>query len=136
MLSNKDLLLAFIIGSSFFSFMVTFYYLGNAYNNAGSPKHIPIHLMLLLIPVFYGLANMLNMYLVHRYVNPNMGILVGLLVGLIFSLIGRFMFNLPITLFKFNRSNEHQVHLTAMILYAVIFRVIVTPLSMYYISYY
>ena len=56
-----------------------------------------------------------------------------MIFGLLLSIIGRFSLNLPIKLFNFTKNTAYQVHIYAIILYAIIFRGIITPLINYFI---
>jgi len=113
--------------------LITLGYLGVAFFNKGRPNSVNYELMVLIIPLVYWLLGIVNYRVINEYGN-NSSLLVGALVGLCFSLIGRFILNLPITLFNLTKNNEYRVHIIAMIIYGLIFRFIVTPLTTYLIN--
>ena len=51
-----------------------------------------------------------------------------MIFGILLSIIGRFGLDLPIKLFNFTKKTSYKVHIYAIILYAIIFRFIITPL--------
>lgn len=113
---------SFLIGSSLPSILVTMSYLGYYFRMKGRPSDIPYEMFPIFIPLFFG---------IFAYIEENIiksPPLTGALLGLSLSLIGRFGLNLPQRMFGFNKSNEYQVHIIAMILYAMIFTYIVKPL--------
>lgn len=121
-------LLAFVIGSSIISTFVTFLYNGVAFRRQ-RPYNVQIELMPIVVPIIFGLMNILLYNLIQRTTyNPFMlTIVVGSLTGIILSLIGRFYFDLPRNLYGIER--EWTVHLVAVPLYAIIFGLIVYPLN-------
>lgn len=127
-------LLAFIVGASLPAFAITFSYLGFAFHKTPFRNQIPFHLFPFLIPLLFGLANVINFQLI-RYLRSTplntilAPLIVGALTGLIFSIIGRFGLDLPKKLFLMPPSTQHRVHPIAAVLYAVIFTFIITPLT-------
>ena len=120
----------FII-SSFIS-IITLGYIGIAYNNKNRPSTIPYELFPIFIPLLYGIFGVINYYIISKYGN-NYSIIVGMVFGILLSIIGRFGLDLPIRLFNFTRNTSYQAHIYALILYAIIFRLLVTPLTNYII---
>ncbi len=136
----RDLLLAFVIGSSILATIITFSYTGNAYRKSGRPKDVPFEWIPIFIPIMFGLMNMLNIFLqsiikkkstTSKYI---IAATVGALTGLIFSLMGRFGLNLPQKIFNIEKTKEWTVHVIAPIMYAAIFAVIIQPLNNYLIT--
>ena len=74
----------------------------------------------------------MNYYIITNYGN-NYSIIVGMALGILLSIIGRFGLDLPIKLFNFTKNTSYQVHIYATIMYAMIFRLLVTPLINYII---
>lgn len=129
-----DYLLAFIIGSSIIITLITFLYLGRAYQKADRPKDIPYETVAIFVPVMYGLFNVINYILQVKYnQSPNISFIVGGTMGLIFSLIGRFGYDLPVRIFNFTKEREHYVHFIAPILYGLIFRFSLQPFNQRYL---
>ena len=108
--------------------LITLGYTGLAYLRKGYPAQVPYKLFILIIPILYGLLGIINKYVVLQF-GLKYSLLVGALFGLLLSFIGRFTLNLPIVLFDFTKETEYQVHLVAMLLYAGIFRYIITPIT-------
>lgn len=125
MVSN---LVSFIVGSSLPAVGITMSYLGAAYRTSKYRETIPYELFPLMVPLFLGTANVINMRLVSRY-GANVSLLVGLVVGLLMSLLGRFGLDLPRKLFGMPQGMRHRVHVIAPLLYAVLYRVVMTPLT-------
>lgn len=123
---DKNILYIFFI-SSLVS-IITITYLGVAYNRKQKPINVNFELMVLIIPIIYGISGVINYKVVEEY-GVNSSLVVGGLVGLCFSLVGRFILNLPTILFDFTKKSEYQVHIIAVILYSLIFRFILTPLT-------
>jgi hypothetical protein len=86
----------------------------------------------IMIPLLFGIFNEINTIVIKKYNNINYSLIVGAIFGLLLSSIGRFYLNLPKLLFGF-KQNEHNVHIIAVILYALIFRLIATPLTKQFI---
>lgn len=114
--------------------IITITYLGIAYNRKQNLNNINFKLMVLIIPLIYGILGVINYKMIEEY-GVNSSLIVGGLLGLIFSLVGRFILNLPTKLFNFTKNNEYQVHIIAIILYSIIFRFIITPLSILFSQY-
>lgn len=128
-----DNLLAFIIGSSIVLFFITFLYVGYFYKLAGRPDDVPYELMVLFIPMMYGIFNVINVNLQKRYnLGPNVSLIVGGMLGLTFSTIGQSI-NLPTKIFNFTPETKYYVHFIAPVLYALIFRFTAQPLNNKYI---
>ncbi len=131
-MTNKDLLLAFIIGSSIVSTFISFTYIGRANWTTKGIEHYEV--MPFGISIIFGLFNMLNVYLISTYkLNYNYSLLIGGLQGLVLSTIGRFaMGNLPVKMFQFTTQNVGMVHIYAFIFYALIFRFVVNYFNHYF----
>jgi hypothetical protein len=126
---KKNLSVFFI--SSFIS-IITLGYVGIAYKNNNRPSTIPYELFPIFIPLLYGIFGLINYYIITNYGN-NYSIIVGMALGILLSIIGRFGLDLPIKLFNFTKNTSYQVHIYATIMYAMIFRLLVTPLINYII---
>lgn len=120
----------FLISSSLPIFIITMIYIGIAFKKSGRPSHIPYELFPIFIPILYGIFGLVNYFVVKKY-NANYSILIGMIFGLLLSIIGRFQLNLPKYIFGMNSSNEYLVHIFSIITYAIIFRIIMTPLQQY-----
>ena len=131
MANFKTYLNVFIV-SGFVS-LITLTYLGSAFRAKDRPFDIPFELFSIALPLFYGLFGMVNYYVISHY-GQGYSFLVGIFFGLFLSIIGRFGMNLPTKLFNFTRSNEYMVHIYAIIMYALIFQFIITPLTKYIVS--
>ncbi len=119
---DRKMALAFVIGSSVVCTFVTFLYLGNAFKRSGCPCDISFEKVGLVVPVLYGLVNVLLVWLGLGWQGA---VLVGTLFGFGLSLIGRFGLGLPRKLFGFIGGTEWRVHVIASVLYAGIFGVLV-----------
>lgn len=119
------LFVAFIIGISFSATFVTQSYLAMAFDKGGTAP-ISNDLLDIGARMAYGAANVLLVYLGNTVQNAA---LVGALLGFCLSLIGRFGFNLPSTLFGIEPKDAWQVHVVAPILYAIIFVVLIRNLN-------
>lgn len=108
---------------------LTVAYLAYAFANSLRPSGVPFELFVLFLPIAYGFAGIINKHVV-RYYGQNASIWVGAIVGLLFSLVGRYLFDLPILLFDMNKDTEFRVHFIAPVLYAIIFRFILTPVQL------
>mgnify|MGYP003969578877 FL=1 len=115
--------------SSFIS-IITLGYIGIAYNKKNRPSNIPYELFPIFIPLLYGIFGVINYYIISKYGN-NYSIIVGMVFGILLSIIGRFGLDLPIKLFNFTKKTSYKVHIYAIIMYAIIFRSLVTPLTNY-----
>ena len=112
----------FLIGSSLPSIIVTMSYIGYYFRMKGRPSDIPYEMFSIFIPLFFGIFAHIEENIIK---NPP---LTGALLGFSLSLMGRYWLNLPKRMFGFDNSNEYQVHIIAIILYAGIFNFIVKPL--------
>ncbi len=123
----KKILLAFIIGSSLPSVLVSNVYIGMA----NSKKDIisRYEFFPLGIALLFGLYNIINYLLYKRLKNDSSAIISGILFGLTLSGIGRFIIDLPTRLFNFTRNNEYIVHIYASILYSIVFFLIIQTLN-------
>lgn len=129
MSSVKDLALAFVIGSSVMSTFVTMFYVGHAFARSGCPCDVGLQWLGLIVPVLYGLANIVLV----KYGNGLMvAVLAGAGLGLVLSLIGRFALGLPRKIFGFSVANEWRVHFIAAALYIGIFVFIVRNINAYF----
>ena len=126
MVDIKNDLQVFLI-SSVIS-LITITYLRFAYVNNGYPENVPFKSFYTFIPLLYGVFGLINYYVVGRF-GINNSFLVGGVFGLLLSSIGRFGLNLPELLFNFTKDTEYKVHLFAVLLYSMIFRFIMTPLT-------
>ena len=117
--------------SSFIS-IITLVYTGIAYNNNNRPSTIPYELFPIFLPLLYGIFGLINYYIISKYGN-NYSLFVGMVFGILLSIIGRFGLDLPIKLFNFTKKTSYKVHIYAIIMYAIIFRSLVTPLINYII---
>tara|TARA_B110000967_G_scaffold194991_1_gene224046 strand:+ start:230 stop:619 length:390 start_codon:yes stop_codon:yes gene_type:complete len=122
----KKLITIFLI-SSFIS-IITLGYIRIAYNNKNRPSTIPYELFPIFIPLLYGIFGLINYYIISNYGN-NYSIIVGMVFGILLSIIGRFGLDLPIKLFNFTKNKSYKVHIYAIIIYAIIFRFIITPVT-------
>ena len=114
--------------SAYFVSIVSVAYVGAAYEAKGRPASVPMAYIAVLLPLAYGFFGVLNKAAVARFGN-NASLGVGAIFGLLLSLLGRFALNLPRTIFGMTSATEHAVHLHAALLYAFIFRFLVTPLT-------
>jgi len=112
--------------SSFIS-IITLGYVGIAYKNNNRPSTIPYELFPIFIPLLYGIFGLINYYIITKYENKY-SLIVGMVFGILLSIIGRFVLDLPIKLFNFTKNTSYKVHIYAVIIYAIIFRWIITPL--------
>ena len=123
----KKLLLAFVIGSSLPSVLVSNLYIGLANSKKDIIKRYEF--FPLGIALLFGIYNVLN-YLLYKEINNDLSaIIIGLLYGLTLSSIGRFGMDLPSRLFDFTKTNEYMVHVYAAILYAGVFYFIIQNLN-------
>ena len=128
-LSQKKNVELFLVGSSLPVVFITMIYVGSAYRRSGRPAGIPYELFPIVIPLFYGIFSIVNYHAIK--VNINYALLVGATMGLLFSFMGRFGLSLPQKIFGFTTETEGRVHLFAIMLYALIFRFVLTPIQKY-----
>ena len=122
----KNYLISFLVSYSVST--ITLIYLGIAFNKSNRPTDVPYELFPILLPVMYGIFGIVNYYTISNY-GYYYSYIIGAVFGLLLSIIGRFGLNLPTKIFHFTKYNEYQVHVYAMLIYAVIFQVIITPLT-------
>jgi hypothetical protein len=127
---SKNLTKVFLISSSLPMFLATMVYLGNAYRNKNRPGEIPYEIIAIAVPLLYGIFGTINYYVISNY-DRNYSLIVGAIFGLILSLFGRFVLDLPIKIFNFNKGNEYLVHVYAIVFYALLYRFLITPLAEY-----
>jgi hypothetical protein len=120
--------MSFIVGSSLPAFAITLSYLGLAFSTSKHRETIPFEVLALAVPLWLGAMNVINMRLVSRY-GANVSVLVGLVVGFLMSLVGRFGMDLPRKLFGIPLGMRHRVHVIAPLVYAGVFRLVMTPLT-------
>ena len=130
-LNTKNLVTSFVV-SGFVS-IITLGYVGMAYIKTKCPANVHYELFPVFIPLLYGIFGIINYY-VMKQIGFQFSFLVGAAFGLLLSLIGRFVLNLPQLIFGFTKHTEYKVHLIAMILYALIFQFIITPLTKYIVE--
>ena len=123
----KQLLLAFIIGSSAISTLVSNLYIGMANSKKDIIKRYEF--FPLGIALLFGFYNIINYLLYKRLKNDSSTIISGILFAITLSSIGRFIFDLPTRLFHFTKQNEYMVHIYASILYSFIFLIIIQSLN-------
>ena len=124
---------AFVVGSSLLSALITFAYTGLAFHRAGHGKATALHyeVMPYVVLTIIGAGSALNVWLRALVKNKLVATAIaGALTGLVMSLVGRFRFDLPRKIFGHTAENAWQVHVKAMLLYAVIFVMVVQPLTM------
>ena len=129
----KSEIIAFIVSSSVLVFIFTYLYLIITYKSNTNNK-IAIENLLFPIPILYGIFGTINYIIIRKFDCDNYSLLVGGLFGLILSIIGRFIFDLPNKLFNIKKEKEYIVHIVAFVSYALIFRIILTPLLHYVID--
>jgi len=134
----KMIILSFVIGTSILVSIPTLTYNGLALRrNPGAIYKVAYEYMPVVIPLIFGLANVLIYSMVHRFKIKKwqnqllLTMVVGALTGLTFSLIGRFGFKLPEKLYNMAENKHYLVHPIAMILYSLIFSMILFPLNSY-----
>lgn len=127
MANYKKILLAFIIGSSLPSVLISNLYIGIANARKGIVKRYEF--FPLGVALLFGTYNVIN-YLLYKKIKSDMSaIIMGIAYGLTLSSIGRFGMDLPFKLFDFTRANEYMVHVYASILYSGVFYFIVQNLN-------
>ena len=123
----KQLLLAFIIGSSLPSVLISNLYIGTANYKKDIIKRYEF--FPLGVALLFGVYNIINYMLYKRLKNDSSAIIMGIIYGLSLSFIGRFIFDLPTRLFNFTKQNEYMVHVYASILYSFVFFLIIQKLN-------
>ena len=127
----QKLLLAFIIGSALPSVLPSNLYIGLA--NASKDVIKRYEFFPIMISLFMGIYNMVNYKLYEKYQSEIIPVLVGATFGVMLSIIGRFIFDLPIRLFSFTKENEWSVHIYAAITYAIIFYAIIHTMNKWFL---
>jgi hypothetical protein len=118
--------------SSFVSF-ITLGYLGFAFVDKKCPPGVPYKLFILIIPLLYGIGGIINYQVVEK-MGMRYSFIVGAIFGLLLSLVGRFKLHLPTLIFNYTKKTEYMVHMYAAFLYAIIFQLIITPLTTYIVN--
>lgn len=127
MVNYKKILLAFVIGSSLPSVLISNLYIGIANSKKNIVKRYEF--FPLGIALLFGFYNILN-YLLYKQIHSDLSAIVsGILFGITLSSIGRFGMDLPYRLFDFTRNNEYMVHVYASILYVGVFYFIIQNLN-------
>lgn len=128
----KNTIISFFV-SSFVS-LLTIFYLGYYYRKSSSIKSgIDIEYFPIGISITYGLFGMINYRMIQMY-GINISYVIGGIMGLLLSIIGRFIYKLPVKIFGFTNKNDYSVHFIAVVMYALIFRYIITPLTIYVLN--
>ena len=130
-IKNKNKINIFII-SGFFS-IITLSYIGVAYSKNACKSTIPYELIIVFMPLLYGIFGLVNYYVIMNY-GLQYSFIVGMIFGLFLSIVGRFKLNLPILIFNFTKKSEYKVHIYATLLYACIFQLIISPITTYLIK--
>lgn len=118
---------AFLVGSSIAATLITLVYTGRAFRGAGRPSSVPFEVIAIVVPIAFGLANVINVRLGNTI---KTAFFVGAVLGLLFSMGGRFVLQLPEKIFNMKRQSTGLVHLVAPIVYALIFAIIVRQLNL------
>ena len=142
-------LLSFIIGSSIIAGLVSFTYIPFGFynfrlnsNNTSKIRDIKYEWIMAGVLIILGFANVFSEYIKSSSNSFNLfsfanyfndikinwlsSVIVGSLTGLVLSIIGRFIFNFSVDIFKVK---GNLIHLYAMILYSLVFTFIISPLS-------
>lgn len=126
---DRQDVLAFLIGSSILSGLISFLYIGHGMHRKPR-QNIRYEWIMGGVLIILGLTNILSQRLKRK--TRWSPILAGVLTGLILSFTGRFVYDFPVTVFDFTRSNENMVHVYAMILYSLIHYFVIDPMTMYF----
>ena len=132
LMNTKDIVLAFVIGSSIPVTLITLTYVGLAFRKSGRPPSVPYEIIAAFLPVLFGLINVLHVYLLRITGDPEVSLYMGVLTGVIFSTIGSYTLNLPTKIF--GMKNTYMAHLYAIFTYMFISRVVIYPLNRYLID--
>lgn len=116
------ILISYGIGYAFSMF--TNFYLMSAYIYHNEPPNVPMHIIMFLVPMLYGITLLFALLVEFEYM-----FIIGALFGLAMSLLGRFGFELPKRLFLMKPSEEYQVHIIAPVLYGTFFQLLIKPLT-------
>ena len=124
---DNYLIKAFIGGSSAFSFIYTMRYVSYAFLKLDPNELINLKLKFptfaLYLPLIFGILNVIAIYL-SRYsqINTRLFFLIyGAFVGVMLSFIGTFVYDLPLSLFKFSEKYKYFPLIFAPIMYSFIF---------------
>lgn len=132
MMDTKTTVTSFSIGT--LVSVITLGYVSQAWSRKGKDSSVPIENIVIGIPLFYGITNVVAVYYVKSNniegtrANVTIGIF-GAIMGLIFSLYGRNVLNLPQKIFGFTEENDWQVHIYAAILYFFIFSLVIANID-------
>lgn len=119
------LFVSFIIGISFSATFISHSYLSLAFQKGGTSV-ISSDVLDIGVRMAIGLANVLLVYMGNTVQDAAV---VGALLGFCLSLIGRFAYNLPTTLFGYDTKTAWRVHIIAPLMYAAIFVILVRNLN-------
>jgi len=135
MLSLKNNLISFLVGSSIIGGLVSFSYIGVGFakwRDGDLWENYHFEWMMGGVLVLLGLFNIIAQNLVNEYNWYGWNIIVGMIFGLVLSSIGRFGFDFPVKIFGFNEDNAWLVHIYAMLLYGfIVFGGIIGGISHY-----
>jgi len=130
MLSTKENLISYLVGSSTIGGLISFVYIGYGFYNwrngdgstSNTAYNLPFEWMMGIVLILLGLFNVIAQNLIHESTDHWYGwnFIVGAMFGLMLSSIGRFGFDFPVLVFGFTRSDEWTVHLHAMLLYGIV----------------
>ena len=119
---------AFVAGASLPASFVTVAYLVAGFRASGRPGSVRLETDIPVVMAAYGLAAVANRRAVQRW-GRDASLAVGAAVGLALSLFGRLVLGYPQKLFGLPPGRAWIVHPVAAVLYAAIFRVVVTPVT-------
>ena len=123
--SPTDILKSFIVGSSILVTIVTLTYTGKA--NVDK-KVLPFEIVAIVIPIIFGLANIVANSIKGGNYNLKM-LIIGAIMGVLLSFYGTFIKQLPTKLFGFTEDNKYYPLFIAPFLYAFIFGINVNYLN-------
>jgi len=119
----------FVAGSSIIAVMVTFIYVFSAWRKAGKPESFPIMGFVFLVPVLFGIWNVVLQMVVRRKKKWSPRIIYvigGAIFGLMLSFLGSRVLGVPEKLSSFGYPDKPWLPLvTAPFLYAAIWGVLV-----------
>ncbi len=125
----SSLIRRFVIGSTVS--IAPLIYLGIAYNKLTCEEQSGMKIkyanMAMALPVFYGITYVILHKLFENVDSRYRYFLIGAVAGLLYSLIGHFVFRVPETLLKSKYPNS--VHITAPIIYSLIYGILVSQLE-------
>ena len=119
---------AFIIGSSLAGTLITFLYMGRAFNKHGCKNKVQYGYIPIMISIMLGLANvvMLMLFNAYPYLRKNRkysSLVFGSFYGLLFASVGTFIFDFPTKLFLFKTKGVQFLY--ASIIYSLIFGILI-----------